>query len=117
MKPVWKIGLRICTAGFTAALIERSHPGEYTFRKPMVGNGRSGSRRWRTRLSNRPWSRSSIRFMRRTFGVSRMVSGQGEASIKRWMRCTSGSTRKKVNWVLDADIRGFFDNLSTRVGC
>jgi RNA-directed DNA polymerase len=23
-----------------------------------------------------------------------------------------GITRKKVNWVLDADIRGFYDNLS-----
>jgi hypothetical protein len=27
-------------------------------------------------------------------------------------RLTVGIQRKRVNWVLDADIRGFFDNLS-----
>ena len=29
----------------------------------------------------------------------------------RWMRCTSGSRSKKVNWVLDLDIRSFFDKV------
>ncbi len=38
------------------------------------------------RLSSTPWSRSSIRFTRRTFGVSLMASGQDAASIKRWIR-------------------------------
>jgi hypothetical protein len=40
-------------------------------------------------------SQSSIRFMRRIFGVSRMASGQGAVSIKRWMRCTSRSRGRR----------------------
>ena len=31
--------------------------------------------------------------------------------MMRWTRSRSGSTRKKVNWVLDADIRDFFTQL------
>ena len=31
--------------------------------------------------------------------------------MTRWTRWRSGSTRKKVNWVLDADIRDFFTSL------
>ena len=31
--------------------------------------------------------------------------------MTRWMRCRWGSGRKKVNWVLDADIRDFFGQL------
>ena len=34
------------------------------------------------------------------------------ALIRRLTRLTVGIQRKKVNWVLDADIRGFFDNMS-----
>jgi hypothetical protein len=85
MRPGWKVDLSNFTAGFTAALIERSHPEEFSSRKRMVGNGHSGSRLWRIRLFNKPWSQSSTRFMRRIFGATRMASGQGAASIKRWM--------------------------------
>jgi len=38
---------------------------------------------------------------------------RGATSIKHWMRCRTRS-EAEVNYVLDADIRGFFDN-STRV--
>ena len=31
--------------------------------------------------------------------------------MMRWMRLAVGIMRKKVNWVLDADIRGFFDTI------
>ena len=31
--------------------------------------------------------------------------------MMRWMRCAVGLMRKRVNWVLDADIRGFFDTM------
>ena len=30
----------------------------------------------------------------------------------RWMRWWSGSTGRKVNWILDADIRTFFDTVN-----
>jgi retron-type reverse transcriptase len=63
MRPVWKVGSPICTAEFTAALIERSHR-----------EGRS----------------------------------QHQALDALYVAIM----RKKVNWMLDCDIRGFFDNLS-----
>jgi RNA-directed DNA polymerase len=34
---------------------------------------------------------------------------RGAASIMRWMRPTVALESRKINWVLDADIRGFFD--------
>ncbi len=40
-----------------------------------------------------------------------MDSDQDAARIKRWMRWRSGLTARKVNWVLDADIRRFYDTL------
>ena len=39
-------------------------------------------------------------------------SGRSAARITRWMRSRSASRRGRVNWVLDADIRGFFDTLN-----
>jgi RNA-directed DNA polymerase len=41
-----------------------------------------------------------------------MVSGLGEASINALDALWVGIMRKKVNWMLDADVRSFFDNLS-----
>jgi hypothetical protein len=95
MRPGWKAGSPTCTAESTVALIGRSRREEFSYRNRMVGNGHSGSRPWRTRLFNRLWSRSSTRFMKRTFGVSRTASGQSVASIKRWMRCTSRSRGRR----------------------
>ena len=40
-------------------------------------------------------SRSSTRSGKRTFGDSRTDSGPGAVSTMRWMRCTSGSRRRK----------------------
>ena len=45
------------------------------------------------------------------FSDSRMVFVRGAARIKRWMRCRA-LLNKKVNYVLDADIRGFLDSSS-----
>ena len=95
MRLGWKGGSPTCTAESTVALTGRSHREECISRNRMVGNGRSGSRRWKTRLSNRPWSQSSTRFTRRTFGDFRMASGHGAASIKRWMRYTSLSRGRR----------------------
>jgi hypothetical protein len=86
-----------------ADLHSRVHRGAYRAQpsrrvyipKPDGRQRPLGSRRWRTRLFNRPWSQSSIRFTKRTFGASRMASGQDVASIKRWMRCTSRSRGRR----------------------
>src|SRR5713226_6142096 len=50
--------------------------------------------------------------MKRTSWGSPMGSVPGEASIKRWDALWVGLIRKKVNWVLDADIRDFFGSIS-----
>src|SRR5271165_7063322 len=111
MRLGWKVGWPICTAGSTAALIERNHREGCTFRNRMAGNGRSGSRRWRTRLFNRPWSPSSQIYEEDFRGFSygfRPGRSQHQALDALYVAIT----RKKVNWILDCDIRGFFDNLS-----
>ena len=45
------------------------------------------------------------------FWASPMGFGRGVARMTRWMRWRSGIERRKVNWVLDADIRDFFTNV------
>ena len=50
-----------------------------------------------------------MRSTRVTSSASRMDSGQDVERTMRSMRWRSESAGKKVNWVLDADIRGFFD--------
>ena len=50
MRPGWKVDYAIFTAGFTAALTERSHPGECIFRRPMAGNGHWELRRWEDKI-------------------------------------------------------------------
>ena len=54
-----------------------------------------GVAHWRTQLFNMPSPQSSIRFMKRIFGASRMASGPGAVSIKRWMPCMSRSRGRR----------------------
>ena len=51
------------------------------------------------------------RFTSRTFSGSRTGSGRGARSMMRWTRSSVGITRKKVSYVLDADISDFFTSL------
>jgi hypothetical protein len=87
MRPGWRIGLQICTAGCIAERIGRFHREGSTSRKATDGNIRSGSPHWKTRSSSTQWSPSSPRSMRRTSSASRMVFVRDAASIRRWMRC------------------------------
>ena len=48
---------------------------------------------------------------RRTSSASRMGSGPGAAPHDALDALAAGIQRKRVNWVLDADIRGFFDTI------
>jgi hypothetical protein len=50
--------------------------------------------------------------MRSTSKASRTGSGLVAARIKQLDALTAGIQWKRVNWVLDADIRGFFDNMN-----
>src|SRR6266576_2093207 len=49
MKPGWKAGSSICTAGCTAERTGQNPQGESLFRRLTDGNARWASRRWRTR--------------------------------------------------------------------
>jgi hypothetical protein len=83
--------------------------------KTMVGSGHWESRRWRIRSSRQRWFRSSTRSGKRTFWIFRTGSGRGAVSRgPRWFRGALdalyvGITSKKVNYVVDLDIRSFFD--------
>ena len=55
MKPDWRIDLSICTDGCTVERIEQNPHDESIYRRPMGGNVRWASLRWRTKSFNRLW--------------------------------------------------------------
>src|SRR5688572_26431692 len=74
----------------------------------MADNDHWGSRRWKTKSSSTRWVEFSIRYGRRTFSYGfRPGRSQHDALDALWV----GITRKKVNWILDLDIRSFFDKV------
>src|SRR3979490_1680336 len=77
----------------------------------MDGNVHSRSRLSKTNLSNRPWLPSSTRSMKRIFSAFRMGFARGRSQHQALDALSYTLLKKKVNYVLDADIRGFFDNL------
>jgi len=60
-------------------------------------------------LSSEPSSRCSTLSTKWTFSASRTGSGPSEASTMPLDALAVGIQRRKVKWILDADIRGFFD--------
>ena len=53
-----------------------------------------------------------MRSTRRTSSASPTGFGPDGDSTMRWTRWRSASGAQAVNWILDADIKGFFDNIS-----
>src|SRR6267378_5014730 len=111
MKPGWRVGLPICTAGCIAARIGRFHREGSTSRRATDGSVRSGSPHWKTRSSSTQWSPSSTISMRRTSSASRMDFARDAGQHKALDALSYALVKRKVNYVLDADIQGFFDNL------
>ena len=109
-------GSSIFTDGLIVERIERCPRGECTYRKKMGGNVHWRSRPWKTRSSNRLWSPSSIRFTRKTFWDSRMGFARGIAQHDALDALSYALLKKKVNYILDADIKGFLDNLKKTEG-
>ncbi len=113
---------------------QRSPHGESTSRNRMAGNGHSASRRWKTRSCNRLDQKRSLQValsgdkvcVASALVVKTVLSQIYEADflgISYGFRpgrgaqdgldaITAGIITKKVNWILDAAIRGFFDNIS-----
>ena len=106
---------RTCIAASIGERIERSLPREPTYRKPMDDNVPWASRPWRIRS----FSSAVVTVLKQIYeedflGFSygfRPGRSQHQALDALWV----GIMRKKVNWILDADIRGFFDKLVARM--
>ena len=97
-------------AGAVRGSTGRCRRGAFTSRRRTGGCGRSASRRWRTRFSSAPSAEVLNAVYEADFkGFSygfRPGRSQHDA-----LDALSVGLAKRVNWVLDADIRGFFDHL------
>ena len=98
----------------------RVHRGAYRAKPsrrvyiPKAGRAAAAARHRRVGGQDRPAGGgrgAERRSTRWTSSASPTGSGRGAARMMRWTRSRSGSQRKKVNWVLDADIRDFFSSL------
>ena len=91
----------------------RAKPSKRTYiPKPDGRCARWESLPWRTRSSNRRHARSWNVFTNKTFWGSSYGFRPGRSSHQALDALFVGISRRKVNWIIDADIRGFFDNIS-----
>ena len=77
----------------------------------MDDNVRWGLRLWKTRSSNRPWSTILNQIYEEDFLGFSYGFRPGRSQHDALDALSYALLKKKVNYVLDADIRGFFDNL------
>jgi group II intron reverse transcriptase/maturase len=77
----------------------------------MVGNGHWGSRRWRTKSSRRRWCKFSTRYGKRIFWIFSYGFRPGRSQHDALDALYVGITRRKVDYVVDLDIRSFFDKV------
>src|SRR6516165_5237628 len=101
MDETWRYGSPTCMDESIAEHIERNRREESGFRRPMGGSVRWGSRHWRTKSSSTRSGRSSTKSGKRTFWAT--------ATDSAWAQ--PARVRKRVNWILDLDIRSFFDKI------
>src|SRR5688500_8352563 len=85
--------------------------GGRTSRRPTGGCGRSVSLRWRTRSSNGRSSRVLNAIYEEDFLGFSYGFRPGRGPHDALDALAAGVYRKKVNWVLDADLRDFFSTL------
>ena len=103
--------MRISKVAFTAEPSARSHPNGSTLKSPTDASVRWGSPRLRTKSSSTQ-SATVLQciyeedFVGFSYGF-RPRRSQHQALDALYV----GITEKRVNWILDADIEGFFDNI------
>ena len=107
----WRPTSRIWPAGCSGERTERSRCVERTSRRRTGGNGRSEFPRWKTSWSSAPSSRCSTPSTNTDFLGFSYGFRPGRSPHQALDALSVGLETKKVNWVLDADIRGFFDTL------
>ena len=83
-----------------------------TFRSPMAGNARWRSLRWRTRSSRRATAAVLNAIYEEDFLGFCYGFRPGRSQHDALDALMVGITTKQVNWILDADIRSFFDEVS-----
>ncbi len=111
MRSTSKIGSWICTGGSMQARTGRSRRGGSSYPKPTVASAPWVSRRLEDKIVqqavvtvlNLIYEEDFLGF---SYGF-RPRRGQHDALDALWV----GLMGKKVNWVLDADIQGFFDTI------
>jgi len=103
----------ICTAGCTVERIGQNLRGESLFRKLTGGNVRWASI---AALEDKIVQQAVVTILNQIYEVDFKGFSYGfrpgRSPHQALDALTVGIQRKRVNWVLDADIRGFFDNLS-----
>ena len=109
--------VRICTSGSTAAAIGRCHRGAQFIAEPDGRQRPLGI----AALEDKILQRAVVEVLNAIYeedflGFSygfRPGRGQHDALDA----LAVGIGRRKVNWILDADIAGFFDSVSQRMAC
>jgi len=111
MDETWRYGSPTCMDKSIGEPIERNRREESGFRKPMGGNDHWGIAALEDKIVqyavgtvlNQVWEEDFLGF---SYGF-RPGRSQHDALDALWV----GMVRKKVNWILDLDIRSFFDRL------
>jgi RNA-directed DNA polymerase len=112
MKPDWKIDSPICTVGCTVEHIGHNPQDESIYRRLTGDNVRWASQHWKTKSFNRLWVTILNQIFEVDFKGFSYGFRPGRSPHQALDALTVGIQWKRVNWVLDADIRGFFDNMS-----
>src|ERR1019366_3293089 len=112
MKPDWRIDLSICTVGCTVERIGHNPHDESIFRRPMGRQRPLGI----AALEDKIVQQAVVTILNQIYEVDFKGFSYGfrpgRGPHQALDALTAGIQWKRVNWVLDADIRGFFDNMS-----
>ena len=113
MRKGWKVDWPTCTTACTRELIERRHRGGFTYPNRMVVHDRSALLLWRTRSSQKAVAETILtpiyesEFLGFSYGFR-----PGRGAHNALDAVAVGIERRRTEWLVDADIRGFFDNVS-----
>jgi Reverse transcriptase (RNA-dependent DNA polymerase) len=107
----WKIALMISMVAFTAVPTEHCLLVEFIFRSQMVARDRWGLHRWKIKIVQHAVRTVLQNIYEQDFlGFSYGYRPQRQPHHA-LDALAYGIDEKKVNWVLDADIKGFFDEI------
>src|SRR2546430_2056039 len=112
MRPGWRVDSSIYTVGFTAEPIERSHPEGCIFRKPTGRQRPLGVAALEDKIVQQAVVTILNAIYEEDFLGFSYGFRPGRSQHQALDALSYALTRKHVNYVLDADIRGFFDTIS-----